>query len=508
MFRFRDKGKFSVGDGNSFAHCPANLLSSPRHWRVVNTPTKSANSGRLTVLWLLTLLVIMACVLVASKAFRSVEDLALPPIDDLTRAQQVYWEVAEHIPVVIHQLNAILRVAAETGNRSELERHNQLCAELKHWLETRRISWPHSKIIYRKPANINLTVDVGSMLDELSVSFESYTSAATTLLSTNRLAATARANTAAQRLLEIAGQAHGRTEAIDILLSIAHNWSPSYRTLISFSIGILVIFVLWLGFLTYRLSIVPLRQKLVESTATIEQQKRLVHFGELAAGLAHEIRNPLTAINARLYTLQRGIAPGSPEAEDATVISSEISRLDRTVKDFLKLARPAEPQLAPVNARPLLQEVIDLLQSELGKHSITVRLHEVTDTTFLADHQQLKQVLINLLQNAAEAITTNGTITLSARLANHPLNGHPLNGHPQNVIILDVADTGPGIPAEIQDRLFDPFFSTKEHGTGLGLAISARIVAKHNGVLELHSRLGQGAKFSIVLPVTGQTHAG
>ncbi|MCG3148041.1 MAG: Adaptive-response sensory-kinase SasA [Verrucomicrobiae bacterium] len=463
---------------------------------------KALTPRRLTLLWLLTLLVITACIYVAAQAFRSVEDLTLPPTENLTRARQAYREIAEHIPIAVHQLNVLLRVHVDNGSRSELERHTQRCAELKQWLETRRANWPRSTLIFRQPANINLTIDVGSMLDDLIMVFDSYTDAVAAMTRTNRAPQASRANTLALRLLEIAGQAQGRAEAIEVFLSFARNWSPAYRTAIFVTIGVLIMFVIWLGFLTYRLGIAPLRQKLVESTVTIEQQKKLAHFGELAAGLAHEIRNPLTAINARLYTLQRSIPPRSPEAEDAAVINSEITRLDRTVKDFLKLARPTDPLFAPLTAQTLFQEVRDLLAGELANHAITLTIGTTAPDTFPADRQQLKQVLINLVQNAADAIGQTGTITLSARCADHHLNGQR-----QPVIILEVTDTGPGIPAEVQDRLFDPFFSTKEHGTGLGLPISARIVAKHAGILELHSRLGQGAKFSIILPLQGDPDA-
>ncbi|MEI6083826.1 MAG: ATP-binding protein [Verrucomicrobiota bacterium] len=455
----------------------------------------SPSPRRLTVLWLVTLLVIIACAYVASKAFQSIQGFALPPAEDLTRTSRVYREIAEHIPVAVHQLNVLLRVAVDTGSHSELDRHAQRCAELSQWLADRRQTWPRNKMIYRQPADINLTIDVGAMLDDLTVVFDSYTATVAGLTKANRVAQSARANMLAFRLLEIAGLAHGRAEAIDIFLAFATNWSPSYRMLILVTVGVLVMVVIWLSFLTYRLSVVPLRRKLVESTATIAQQQKLAHFGELAAGLAHEIRNPLTAINARLYTLQRGITPGSAEAEDAAVINNEISRLDRTVQDFLRLARPAEPQFAPLTARPLFQEVIDLLGGEFTNRAITIKIAEAAELPFSADRQQLKQVLINLLQNAADAIGQTGTITLSCRFTEHPLNNRL-----QKVVILEVADTGPGIPAEIQERLFDPFFSTKEHGTGLGLAISTRIITNHNGVLELQSRLGHGAKFSVILP--------
>ncbi len=166
------------------------------------------------------------------------------------------------------------------------------------------------------------------------------------------------------------------------------------------------------------------------------------------------------------------------------------------MKDFLKLARPLDPKLVPLKAEPVLQEIQLLFQPRLEQQSIKLNLESTVDVRFRADPQQLKQVLINLVQNAAESIERDGSITLRARQ-----DRLPLKGRTSEVVIIEVEDNGPGIPPEVQERLFEPFFSTKKEGTGLGLPIAVRIIDKHGGALEFKSFPGKGTTFGVVLPV-------
>jgi len=244
----------------------------------------------------------------------------------------------------------------------------------------------------------------------------------------------------------------------------------------------------------YRGLIAPLRVGLSESKSIIERQEKLASLGILASGVAHEIRNPLTAIKFRLFSLRKSV-PATVQNEDATVIRNEINRLEDIVQDFLKFARPAEPKLARISARQILTEVYDLLKSQLERSAIELKLENHETATVHADAQQMKQVLINLIQNSAENIGRNGTITLRLRRGTAELDGRN-----RSAAILEVADTGQGIPPEVERRLFDPFFTTKEEGTGLGLAISARIVEKHGGLLRYETELNHGTTFEIVLP--------
>jgi signal transduction histidine kinase len=260
-----------------------------------------------------------------------------------------------------------------------------------------------------------------------------------------------------------------------------------------------VVLVVLLGFtatrLIYRARIAPLRAEIIQSRAVLERQEKLASLGTLAAGVAHEIRNPLTAINVRVHSLKRTLAAGTSEREDVTVIDEEIRRLDRIVRDFLDFARPSPPQLVTVHVESLFHRVQSLLGAQWRKSSIQLNVEPPGDLWIRVDTHQLEQVLINLVQNAADSIEGEGTITLRARP--EPAR---IAGLAAPAVVIEVVDTGKGIPPEVQKRIFDPFFTTKENGTGLGLAIAASIVEKHGGVLQCRTQVGRGTTFGIVLP--------
>src|ERR1044071_4029978 len=247
--------------------------------------------------------------------------------------------------------------------------------------------------------------------------------------------------------------------------------------------------------LYWRIVVMPLRMKLVERETIIEHQEKLAAFEQLAATLAHEIRNPLTTINARLYTVQRKLQEGTPERKDAMVIGTEIDRVTQILKEFMQLTRPSPPELGLMTAEPLLHEVRDMMAPQLQRQGIRLECPSDGTAPFFGDRQQLRQVLLNLVQNAAESIQRNGVIVLRARDACLPFKGADTP-----VAIIEVEDNGPGVPAQIQGRLFDPFFSTRKDGTGLGLPISARIIDRHGGTLDFETEIGRGTTFRIVLP--------
>ncbi|HEY3914692.1 MAG TPA: ATP-binding protein [Verrucomicrobiae bacterium] len=267
-----------------------------------------------------------------------------------------------------------------------------------------------------------------------------------------------------------------------------------FQQLLQICLALVVLLAAALMVLVYRGMIAPLRHQLTETRAQVARQEKLASLGVLAAGVAHEIRNPLTAIKFRLFSLKNTLPPALAENEDAAVIASEISRLERIVRNVLQFARPSEPELVEVPVRRMLQEVADLLLPELSKDSIALKLEFSEDAWIRADTQQIKQVLINLIRNSAESIDQNGVIIL--RL--HCESGRARNAPP--MVVIEIADNGKGMSPEVRKRLFDPFFTTKEGGTGLGLAIAARIVENHGGQLRYQTELRRGTTFSIVLP--------
>jgi signal transduction histidine kinase len=279
------------------------------------------------------------------------------------------------------------------------------------------------------------------------------------------------------------------------LLAEAHQMVWRLRMTILGALALLFLSVIGLGVFVYSDMIAPLQSRLVETQARVDQREKLAALGLLAAGVAHEIRNPLTAIKAALFTQQKRFTAGSAEHSDVKVVEREIVRLERIVNDFLQFARPAEPEPVVMAADLLLLETKLFFTPQLEKNRIQMTLEPSAPLYVKVDPAQMKQVLINLVQNAADSIGQDGTITLRARHSRKPL----VNGE-KGTVILEVSDTGRGIPAEAQKRLFDPFFTTKDNGTGLGLSIAARIVQKHGGVLEYQTQVNRGTTFGILLP--------
>jgi signal transduction histidine kinase len=260
-------------------------------------------------------------------------------------------------------------------------------------------------------------------------------------------------------------------------------------------VALLFLFGLALAARVYRDIIAPLRVKLVESQALAERNEKLASLGLLSAGVAHEIRTPLTAIKAGLFIQQKKFQPGSPERSDIELVEREILRLERIVTNFLRFARPAEPELSTFPAERPLEEVQVLFEAHLAKSGIRLVREPSAPLRVKADAAQLKQALINLVQNAADSMNGHGTITLRAR---H--DRKRFDDGEADVVVLEVADTGKGIPPEVETRLFDPFFTTKDTGMGLGLSIAARIVEKQGGLLQYQTQVSHGTTFGIVLP--------
>jgi signal transduction histidine kinase len=286
-------------------------------------------------------------------------------------------------------------------------------------------------------------------------------------------------------------------QALALRFATSGHTLVSLRHLMQFSSFLLLACTVTIVWLAYRAVVAPLRLKLDLTEQTVVRQEKLASLGTLAAGVAHEIRNPLTAIKFRLFSFKKELPHPFAEHEDLAVIHGEIDRLERIVKDFLQFARPSEPQLVITPAKDILHQVHTLLRPSLEKHGIQLKVESLESVNVNVDRDQIEQVLINLVHNAADSIGRDGTITLRATSGVRSLARQPIP-----VVTFDVIDTGKGIPPELEQRIFDPFFSSKEGGTGLGLPIAARIAENHQGLIHYQSHPQRGTTFSLVLPRT------
>lgn len=269
------------------------------------------------------------------------------------------------------------------------------------------------------------------------------------------------------------------------------------RLLVFCSISLL--FILSAGFarLFYLHLVRPLRQQLGESRDQLAKKEKLAALGTLAAGVAHEIRNPLTAIKARLYTLARTQTDPNGE-EDVQSIKAEVLRLEKIVSNVLGYARTSDPQLEPLALGPWLREFRAFLATQPNPPHLTLDLTISADATVQADPDQLRQVLLNLVLNAREALGDRpGTISLTL-----DTDHAQIRGHKGLAAVLGVRDTGPGIPPDLHARLFDPFFTSKPGGTGLGLSIVSRLIEKMNGDITFQTAEGVGTVFRVRLPLS------
>jgi len=399
--------------------------------------------------------------------------------------------VGVQMRVKLRRLNEQLMHSYLSHNPADTENFSRNADELKQWLASNEAT------LHTPPERQHF--------DQIKKAYDQYLAHTRALLPSSAAPADPATFTRAYQNLEqntrplldlIEDFVLAQQRAFDDFLQASQTTLLSLRRLLTLSLFLLLASTLTLVVLVYRGMIAPLRRVLIQSQAVIERQEKLASLGTLAAGVAHEIRNPLTAIKFRLFSLKNSL-PAFAGNEDADVISAELNRLERIVKDFLQFARPSDPEIIRLPAQRLLQEATDLLAPQLQKTAITLRFESSAQVWVNADPQQIKQVIINLVQNAAEGIGCNGAITLRIRIG-----AERLDGRHRPAAILSVADTGPGIAPEIEKRLFDPFFTTKEEGTGLGLAIAARVVAKHGGLLRYHTRLNHGTTFEIVLPIT------
>jgi nitrogen-specific signal transduction histidine kinase len=222
----------------------------------------------------------------------------------------------------------------------------------------------------------------------------------------------------------------------------------------------------------------------------------------MAAGLAHEIRNPLGAIRGAVQLLQRELGEGSRFAEYTTVLLKEVDRVNRIIELLLDLSRPVQLHRVPLNLHQLFERVALLQEEAARERGVTVvRRYDPSLPAILGDEDRLVQVFHNLVRNAIEAMKDGGHLTLSTRVSMNLLYGKMDTGGGQRTMVeAVVTDEGSGIPMGLRGRIFDPFFTTKESGMGLGLALCHRIVEEHHGTIQVDSAEGKGTTVTCFLP--------
>ncbi|MEM1446465.1 MAG: ATP-binding protein [Planctomycetota bacterium] len=248
---------------------------------------------------------------------------------------------------------------------------------------------------------------------------------------------------------------------------------------------------------TLQSEVLRLREELASADAQLQRSKRLAALGQMAAGIAHEVRNPLAAIGLYAEMIEQDAAPlDGAEHLGATAakINDAVRGLSGVVHDVLNFARPLEPRLRSVALRELLARVVEAHAPVADQHGIDLALGFVQPHDVMLDADLMHQALLNLVRNAVDALadflTKQGKrVRLSASI------------DPEAGLTLRVADTGPGVDDETIDRIFNPFFTTRSTGTGLGLAIVHRIVDAHAGSIAVHrDPATRGAVFTLTIP--------
>ena len=250
---------------------------------------------------------------------------------------------------------------------------------------------------------------------------------------------------------------------------------------------------------TFAIEHASLYEQQTERLKKMYRTDRLATLGELAAGAAHEIRNPLTAIRSTIQYLSKDFSADPVKSEMVTELISEVERINKIVQGLLSFARPSDLNTSDINIEQLINQTLRLVTNTLRKQNVEVEFEYFTDnTTIQGDAEQLKQVFLNIILNAVEAMGKNPpersrTLIISIE------KGTPINTH-SRYLIISFEDSGKGIEQKNIENVFNPFFTTKEEGTGLGLAICYGIINRHEGEIEVKSVPDKGTCMNIKLP--------
>lgn len=231
-------------------------------------------------------------------------------------------------------------------------------------------------------------------------------------------------------------------------------------------------------------------------TDKLVQADKLVLLGQITAGVTHEIRNPLAAVNLNLQIIKRNLGEDSTLHRYLETALQGVERISRIIEVTLNFSRQSMPDVKPTNINKVITQSLELVSSVLKRNEIKIEL-KLDDKLpdILVDQKQIQQVFINLITNAADAIKINGKISIQTYIeqAEHRKDS--------NYVVISISDNGEGIPPDDLPKIFNPFFTRKPEGTGLGLPITQRIVYQHQGIIDVESKLGEGTTFYVKLPI-------
>ncbi|HSK29055.1 MAG TPA: ATP-binding protein, partial [Candidatus Limnocylindria bacterium] len=274
--------------------------------------------------------------------------------------------------------------------------------------------------------------------------------------------------------------------------SMEASWSNSVRAILILSLALVAAGILGMAAIFHNQSTHLIEVKALE--AEVAHRERLSALGNLAATVAHEVRNPLNAISMGLQRLKLEFHPAEDRDQYShltELMLSEAHRLNSIVEQFLSLARPVEINAEALPLEEILKELAELQANDAQRSQVQIRVIAAPDLPPLkADPNYMTQVLLNLMLNGMQAMPEGGTLTLEAKTS-------------KDKFIIAVSDTGPGIAPENLSRVFEPYFSTKPQGSGLGLAISLRIIEAHGGTITVANQADGGCRFEICLPLNG-----
>jgi len=234
----------------------------------------------------------------------------------------------------------------------------------------------------------------------------------------------------------------------------------------------------------------------------MERADRLASIGEMAAGIAHEIKNPLTGIASAITIINDDFSASDPRKEILGEVLEQVKRMDKTVNDLLFFGKPAEPEPVCTDLNSVLRKTLIFASQHRGsKGGVIEKVMDIQEDIppVYVDPKQIQQVFLNLILNAIQAMQSGGVLTIKTALVQEGQ---------QKWVTVTISDTGPGIPEQILGKIFTPFFTTKAQGTGLGLAICHKLVTQQGGTIRVESKDGKGTDFYIQLPATSTDEHG